>query len=99
MPKFLSLLLPSPFGIPYPYTEFCEDFASGNLETMQPRFATRTLAMAPGDRRPRTRQSLRSSSCENERLAHHHYHQIRLETDEETQLKYEEQGLLKRSGS
>jgi hypothetical protein len=46
--------------------------------------------MAPGDRRPRTRQSLRSSSCENERLAHHHYHQIRLETDEETQQKYEE---------
>jgi hypothetical protein len=99
VPKFLSLLLPSPFGIPYPYTEFCEDFASGNLETMLTRFATPTLAMAPGDRRPRTRQSLRSSSCENERLAHHHYHQIRLETDEETQLKYEEQALLKRSGS
>ncbi len=53
---------------------------------MLPRFATRTLAMAPGDRRPRTRQSLRSSSCENGRLAHHHYHQIRLETDEETKL-------------
>jgi hypothetical protein len=99
VPKSSSLLLPSPFRIPYPFTEFCEDFASGNLETMLPRFATRTLAMAPEDRRPRTRQSLRSSSCENERLAHQHYHQIRLETDEETQQKYEEQGLLQRSGS